>query len=98
MVTVCVALVLCIDCDDSGLVLWAVLAVWTDVVDMVVALWSALVLWLTLVECEGTDEVTVRVWLALVVWPVLVASDAVEVTVLEWLPLDVCVPALVLPD
>ena len=59
---------------------------------------SELVLWLTLVECEGTDEVIVRVWLALVVWPVFVVSDAVEVTVLEWLPLIVCVPGLVLPD
>ena len=59
---------------------------------------SELVLWLILVESEGTDEVTVKVWLVLVVWPVLVGSDAVEVTVLAWLPLVVCVPALVLPE
>lgn len=63
-----------------------------DIVD------SELVLWLTLVEYEGTEEVIVTLWLVLVVWPVLVGSDAVEVTVLLWLPLVVCVPALVLPE
>ena len=59
---------------------------------------SELVLWPILVECDGSDVVTVTVWLALVVWPVVVGSDAVEVTVSVWLPLVVCVPALVLPD
>ena len=73
-------------------VLWSALVVCVDTVD------SELVRWLTLVECEGTDEVIARVWLALVVWPVFVVSDAVEVTVLEWLPLVICVPGLVLPD
>ena len=57
---------------------------------------SESVLWLTLVE--WINEVMVKVWLVLVVWPVLVGSDPVEVTVLVWLPLLVCVPALVLPD
>ena len=59
---------------------------------------SELVLWPLLVECDGSDVVMVTVWLALVVWPMVVGSDAVEVTMSVWLPLVVCVPALVLPD